>query len=198
MIDKKTFELMRQKLEAFDYAREELIKKSRDILKESKKAIYALHREDLASAAAALRVAKSRIKEAESLVKGDKHLAMIGAYAEALEEYVEASCYYGWASEKRLFSPKELGVDIDIYLLGLCDMVGELVRKAINSVIKGNERSALEIKAFVEGIHEQLTLFDFRNQPLRKKFDSLKYGLEKLEDLALKLRLKGRSRGRKK
>jgi hypothetical protein len=33
-------------------------------------------------------------------------------------------------------------------------------------------------------------LFDWRNTPARKKFDSIKYGLEKLEDLALKIKMK--------
>ena len=35
-------------------------------------------------------------------------------------------------------------------------------------------------------------MFDFRNIPARKKFDSIKYGLEKLENLVLELKLKNK------
>ena len=50
--------------------------------------------------------------------------------------------------------------------------------------------TALRIREFVTEIYEELLLFDFRNIPVRKKFDSIKYGLEKLEDLVLELKLK--------
>ena len=124
------------------------------------------------------------------LVKKDAHLAMVGAYGEALEEFVEASCYAEFITKKRIPSSNELGVDTEIYLPGLCDLVGELVRKAINSVLKDDAKSALAIKDVVEDLYAELMLFDFRNGPLRKKFDAIKYGLEKLEDLAVKIKVK--------
>ena len=90
---------------------------------------------------------------------------------------------------KKLLYPEELNVDTETYLSGLSDLVGELVRKAINSVIKKDTKTALEIKDFATEIYEELLLFDFRNGSLRKKFDAIKYGVEKLEDLAVKIEL---------
>lgn len=190
MIDKKLFEQMRVEIELFDQSREKLIKISRDVLKLSKGAIYSLHRSDQKTAQKQLKDAKAIIDQMNALVKQDMHLAMVGAYEEALEEFVEASCYFEFTTKNRLPSPKELGVDTEIYLPGLCDLVGELVRKAINSVIKDDTKTALKIKDVVEELYAELMLFDFRNSPLRKKFDAIKYGLEKLEDLAVKLKLK--------
>ena len=190
MIDKKLFEQMKNDVEAFDAAREKLIKISRDVLKSSKGAIYSLHRNDEKNAQKQLAEAKKVIGQMNALVNNDAHLATVGAYEEALEEFVEASCYYEFITNKRLPSPKELNVDVEIYLPGLCDLVGELVRKAINSVLKDDTKTALEIKDVVEELYAQLMLFDFRNSPLRKKFDAIKYSLEKLEDLAVKLKLK--------
>jgi translin len=190
MIDKKAFAEMRGEIEKFDLCREQIIKKSRDVLKASKAAIYEIHRGHLDGAQLMLDSAKKNIKEIEKTIEKDKHLAAVGAYSEALEEYVEASCYYGFIKDKKLLTAKQLGVDTDVYLPGLCDLVGELVRKAINSVINGNKETALEIKDFVAEVYEELMTFDFRNIPVRKKFDSIKYGLEKLEDLALQLKLK--------
>ena len=77
------------------------------------------------------------------------------------------------------------------YLLGLCDLVGEVVRRSINLAIKGKFDAAVEAKEFVAELYYQLSKFDFRNSELRRKFDGMKYELKKLEDLVLDLKLKG-------
>ncbi len=190
--DKKAFSEMRKEMELFDAAREQIIKDSRDVLKQSKGAIYSIHRHDLAEAEKQLESAKSVIKKLNACIKKDESLASVGAYSEALEEYVEASCYFSLAKSNKLLTAKELDVCTHTYLPGLCDLVGELVRKAVNSSIKGDFDTALEIKDFVAEIYEELMMFDFRNIPARKKFDSIKYGLEKLENLVLELKLKNK------
>lgn len=191
-VDKRAFAAMREQLARFDQLREELIKSSRDALTLSKKAIYALHRNETAQARKQLAAAKGVIARLRKLIAKDAHLAATGAYNEALEEYVEASCYFALLTRKTLPTAAQLGVDVDSYLPGLCDLVGELVRKAINSAIKGDTNTALEIRDFVTSVYQELMLFDFRNIPVRRKFDSIKYGLEKLEDLALQLKMKKR------
>ena len=58
---------------------------------------------------------------------------------------------------------------------------GELMRLA---VVKATVRDVEEVKrckAMVEAISGELIQFDFRNGPLRRKFDSVKYNLRKLE-----------------
>lgn len=191
-VDKQAFAGMRNQMKRYDALREDLIRLSRDVLQLSKKAIYSLHRNEAKTARSQLTKAKSIINRINKLTKKDSRLAITGAYNEALEEYVEASCYYSLISKKRLPTAKQLGVGADAYLPGLCDLVGELVRKAINSAIKGDTKTALEIRDFVTQVHQELMLFDFRNIPVRRKFDSIKYGLEKLEDLALQIKMKKR------
>jgi len=191
MINKRDFEEMRKYMEAFDGMREQLIAQSRTILKSSKAAIYAAHRGDMKEADTLLADAKSGIKKIDSLLKKDPHLAAsTGAYSDALEEYTEAACYVHYLKNKTIPTAKQLGVEVEVYLPALSDVVGELVRKAINSSIKGDYKTALEIKEFVTDLYQELMLFDWRNTPVRKKFDAIKYGLEKLEDLALKIKLK--------
>jgi predicted translin family RNA/ssDNA-binding protein len=191
-IDKRAFANMRDQMERHDRLRDQLIKQSRDALALSKKAIYSIHRNETATARAQLSKAKQVISQLRKLIAQDAHLAATGAYTEALEEYVEAACYFALLNKKSLPTAQQLGVDIDTYLPGLCDLVGELVRKAITSAIKNDKKTALEIRELVTDIHRELMLFDFRNSPTRRKFDSIKYGLEKLEDLALQLKMKGR------
>ena len=191
MINKKAFSEMREYMEKFDKLREQLIADSRIILKSSKAAIYAAHRGDMKEADKLLTEAKTVIKSMDTLLKKDSNLATsTGAYSDALEEYTEASCYVHYLKTKEIPTAKQLGVDVEVYLPALSDVVGELVRKAINSSIQGDYKTALEIKDFVTDLYQELMLFDWRNTPVRKKFDSIKYGLEKLEDLSLKIKLK--------
>ena len=190
MINKKSFAAMRKEIEQFDSLREDLIKTSRDLLKLSKATIYNIHRHNISEASAQLKKAKIIIKKMNSFIKKNAALVSVGAYSEALEEYVEAATYYGFIKNNKLPTAKELGVDTVVYIQGLCDLVGELVRKAINSSIKGDFKTALKIRDFVSDIYGEMMMFDFRNSPVRRKFDSIKYGLDKLENLILELKLK--------
>ena len=142
-------------MEGFDALREQLIAQSRVILKASKAAIYAAHRGDMKEADKLLSDAKAAIKKIDALLKKDPHLATsTGAYADALEEYAEAACYISYLRTKQLPTAKQLGIDIGVYLSALSDLVGELVRKAINSSIKGDYKTALEIKDFVSELYQ--------------------------------------------
>lgn len=190
MIDKQSFAKMRKELEQADNLREKLIKQARDVLKLSKKAIYSIHRNDVKTADQQLSQAKKQIIKLDSVIKKNRELRLSGAYAEALEEFAEASCFLSYITKKKIPTPSQLGIDVTIYLQALCDVVGELVRRAVNEAAKGNSKTALEIKDAVSKIHSELMLFDFRNIPVRRKFDSIKYGLEKLENLALELKLR--------
>lgn len=191
MLNKKTFQQMRTYMESFDKQREQLIALSRVALKNSKQGIYAAHRKDLKEAHKLLADAKNAIADMDALIKKEPTLASsTGAYSDATEEYAEAACYVSYLEHQTLPTPDELGVDIDTYLGALSDVIGELVRKAVNSAADGDYKTALEIKAFSADLYAELMLFDWRNTPNRRKFDAIKYGLEKLEDLALKIALK--------
>lgn len=191
MLDKKAFSEMRNYMEQFDKLREQLIAETRIVLKSSKAAIYAAHRGDMKDADKLLAEAKDMIKKMDTLLKKDPRLVRsTGAYSDALEEYGEAACYVHYLKTKEIPTAKQLGIDVEVYLSALSDLVGELVRKAINSSIKGEYKTALEIKDFVSELYQELMLFDWRNTPVRKKFDAIKYGLEKLEDLSLKIKFK--------
>ncbi|MBI4147824.1 hypothetical protein HY490_00880 [Candidatus Woesearchaeota archaeon] len=190
MINKKAFEQMRKQFEQYDELREQLIKQSRDILKNSKAAIYSIHRNELKTALAQLAVARAVIKKLEALIHKEPHLAQVGAWSEALEEYVEAAAYYDFITKKQIPSAADLGVDPQVYLPGICDLVGELTRRAVNAAVADDEKTALKIKDAVSELYAELMLFDLRNIPARKKFDGIKYSLEKLEDLALRIKLK--------
>ncbi|MGM5488057.1 MAG: translin family protein [Nanobdellota archaeon] len=180
MIDTKEFEDMRKELEKADEDREETIRTSRDIIKLSKQAIYATHRG----------------QSADELISGmqDKlaQLEDIPMARTARQEYVEAYAYLHFMKENNLITKEKTGVDTESYLLGLCDLTGELVRKAVNEVINKNTEVVYTIKDLVSQIYAEMLKFDLRNSELRKKSDSIKWNLSKVEDIIYNLELRSR------
>jgi predicted translin family RNA/ssDNA-binding protein len=82
--------------------------------------------------------------------------------------------------------------DPENYLMGLCDLTGELVRKAINSSLKDNFKLAAKIREVMEELYTELSKFDFKNGELRRKYDGIKYELRKLDELVFELKMKGK------
>ncbi len=186
MLDKKEFNAIRADLGKFDKKRESVIRISRDIIKISKQIIYALHRDDVNKAGSLISVIKKKVTE----LPKDSYDANIQNVA--IQEYVEALLYYHAVKDKKLPTHVQLKVRSNHYLLGLCDLTGEIVRKAVYLAGKDKFDEVVKFKDLVDTIYGELLKFDFREPELRRKFDSVKYDLKKLEDLVLDLKLKGK------
>jgi predicted translin family RNA/ssDNA-binding protein len=186
MIDRKDFEMMRKNFSDFDAESDDLQAKSRDIIHLSKKVIYALHRGEKTS----LQEMTKKVQALKKQIKKFPELEFSGSFKVAMQEYVEAAAYFYFMQDKKLVPSSKLGVDNEYYLLGVCDLVGELNRKAVNSAIKGDYKMALLIQRFLSDLYAEFLGFDFRNSELRRKFDTMKYEIKKVEDLVLELKLK--------
>lgn len=77
-------------------------------------------------------------------------------------------------------------------VIGFCQ---ELCRYAVNRACEGDCRSIELCRSIVVKINQVLIAFDFRNGPLRRKFDGLKYALKSIEDIAFELSLQGNDEG---
>ena len=192
MLDKEDLGIMRKKVTDFDNQREDLIKKSRDLIKLSKQIIYSVHRDDLDNAEKLIKDINLKLNEVNKIVAKNSRLEEVGSYRVAVGEYVEAILYFEFVKNKKIPGHKELKVDTIHYLLGLCDLTGELVRKAVFLAGKDKSKEVLVIKDLVDEIYGELLKFEIRESELRKKIDSVKYDLKKLEDLVLELKLKGK------
>jgi predicted translin family RNA/ssDNA-binding protein len=115
-----------------------------------------------------------------------------GSFKVAIQEYVEAASLLEFMQTGKILAySQELG-DHENYLMGLCDLSGELVRKAINSSIKENYKVALAIRQTVDELYTELSKIDFKNGELRRKYDGIKYDLKKMDDLVFELKMKGK------
>ena len=92
-LDEADFDAMREAMVLYDEQRDTVIKRSRDITKASKVAIYCLHRGEMDKADAQIARRGSAADELLPLVEKEPQLRY-GSYAGGLEEYAEAAAIF--------------------------------------------------------------------------------------------------------
>lgn len=181
MLDQDSFAEMEAYLKEEDSRREEIINTSRIILKNSKSAIYSLHRHELDKAKQLLDESKTIIAKLVQIVEKHPHLRQ--SMENALEEYCEACCFYGFIKDKKIPTHKELGLEPFTYLGGLSDLTGELGRRSVLEAIARNKEEVKAIRELVDEIYGAFSKLELRNGELRKKGDAIKWNLNKVEEV---------------
>jgi len=176
------FTKLREHMASEDSAREVIIKQSRDILKLSKQAIYSLHRDDAKRAA-------EQLEQAKKLLASVPKEPRTGALSAAREEYTEGRLFQHFLEKNSLLGFDALDVEPEEYLKGLSDFTGELGRYAVLQATKKDKQAVEKARDIIENIFGELVQFDFRNSDLRRKYDSVKYNLKKVENLLCELSL---------
>ncbi len=171
-----------------DAKREEIITQSRVILKESKSAIYSIHRREFVEAKNLLESAQRAIAALRKIIAAHPHLQY--NLDNALEEYAEAKCYYSVEVDKKIPSFQDIDVDPINYLAALSDLTGELGRRAVIEATAKNTARVEELRDIIEEVHGLLVKIDLRNGELRKKSDAIKWNLQKVEELLYDLKRK--------
>ena len=187
MLNKNEFSKIRKEIEKADKVREEIIRLSRDIINISKRIIYGVHRSNLNEASKYINDIKKKKNKLDKINGSiDANINKV-----AYQEYAEALCYYGFVKNKKIPTKASLKVNTEDYLMGLCDLTGEVGRKAVNDIIKKKFKDALLVKKLVEEIYGEFLKFNLRNSELRKKSDSIKWNLKKIEDVIFDAKVKG-------
>jgi predicted translin family RNA/ssDNA-binding protein len=191
MIERKIISDIKKKVKESDETREKIIAISRKILKNSKKAIYAVHRKDTDSAAKLIESAEKDIGTVEKTISGYSKLEFSGSYYAALQEYVEAKSYLAFVLGKPLPGFSRLAVSVDNYLLGICDLAGELERMAVNSAMERDFSQVYKVRDFLDELMGLFLELNLTNGELRKKSDSIKWMLKKVEGIIYDIKTKG-------
>ncbi|MCJ1228634.1 hypothetical protein MMC12_005295 [Toensbergia leucococca] len=79
---------------------------------------------------------------------------------------------------------------IEEYLHSLISLIEELARLATNSVTLGDYHRPLQISHFVKDLHAGFQILNLKNDSLRRRSDSIKYNVKKIEDVVYDLSLR--------
>ena len=172
---RETLKKIREELAKKDKSRQEIQIATRRATRLSKQAIFQIHKANLEKAKETLREAKKILEEIESITKDYPDLFYMGSVDSAFQEYAEANILLGLIEESRFLSFEELKVPMASYVLGLADVIGELRRRALESLRKGGMNEAEECLRLMEAIYEEIINLEeiqFLVSGLRRKCDT--------------------------
>jgi predicted translin family RNA/ssDNA-binding protein len=182
MLDKKYFNQVRQELLDYSAKRQGIIKASSEAQFMSKKAIFAMQRDDMSEAQSLLVQAEKIIFDLNIRHKKDLGIFEEGSYKAALEEFVEASIFNQYLQNKKIGKLPKISVDTDIFVSGLCDVPGELLRYAIKSATERKYEEVKKCRQAADEIISELVDMNLTGYN-RQKFDQAKQALHKLEQV---------------
>jgi translin len=175
---------IRENFEAKDRIREEGLKISREIVRECRKASFALHGQDFEKADKNIKIAGKALEKLEILFEGHADIYHAGFVEHAQQEYSEVAVLSSLLKEEgdRFPFPEELRVEYAAYLNGLGDVVGELRRHVLDLIRKESFEKAEIFLGIMENIHAMLMDFDYPDaitRGLRRKTDVSRSIIEK-------------------
>jgi translin len=147
----------------------------------SKQAILFTHQERHRDAKKLLKEAGELFTELLGIAKDHPDMVYMGMVDAAFQEYAEAQTLLHLVEENRFIGPTELGVPAVSYVLGLADVIGELRRRALDSLRKGDVKTAENCLQTMEQIYVELMSMDeaYMLVPgLRRKSDIARHIIE--------------------
>ena len=165
-----------KKMQDLEEQREQVLSLSRELIRNAGKAIVAMHAKDNTKARKLLSEMEAIRKKLVDVEEGFEYNSL-----QAHQEYVEARILEGIIMKKKILGMEELEVDEKAYALGLMDVVGELKREAIDSLMNNNPKAAEMYYAFMSDIYDSTLHLRFANAVLpdfRRKQDSARIQVE--------------------
>lgn len=190
-IQSQYLDKVKNALVSFDLLRRDIIKLGGDAQHHAKRAIFAMHRDDMKEASQKLEEAKIGLLNLEKMAKKDKRTFEEGTYREAVEEYVEAVLFYQFLQKKKMGPIVGVQVEPQVYVAGLCDVPGELYRHAIKAATHKDVETVMRCMEAAEDIIGELIECNLTKY-LRTKFDQARQAVGKLEIVVYELSLRNK------
>ena len=177
----KIVDKIEKSIDEKDKAREQALKSSRDIIIGCRKAIQCIHQNLISDAEQHIEKAYNELSNLYGIVSDYGDLYHAGFVENAAQEVVEAKCLLNILQGKDLPDPDNIKTTYNAYLMGLCDVVGELRRSALDFIREGNNAKADEYLKMMENIYDAVIRFDYPSAlvPIRKKQDMIRGLIER-------------------
>ncbi|KAG7259443.1 hypothetical protein CRUP_018656 [Coryphaenoides rupestris] len=117
-----------------------------------------------------------------------------------LQRLAFLAAFVGYLESEALVTREEVvreegfHLGVEDYLAGVLIMASELSRLAVNSVTAGDYSRPLRISTFINELDSGFRLLNLKNDPLRKRYDGLKYDVKKIEEVVYDLSIRGLSK----
>jgi translin len=157
---KEILEKIQEELNRREKVREEVKKDMRKATRLSKQAIQVIHQKRFDDAETMFVEAKKLFAKLRDLIKDYPDLFYSGSVGAAFEEHAEARVLLTLIQEDRFVNPEEIGVPATSYMLALGDVVGELRRRVLELIRRGNVEAAEKSLDWMEHIYSELTALD--------------------------------------
>ena len=189
---KKIFSKIIKKLDELDQTREEILKISREMIRDASRAIKNVHRGEFDSYEAKINALQQNHAKLLNLI--DKNPGFFFKHLRTPEqEYTEAVILYSIITKKQIPTPSDLNVDPLNYVLGLADVIGELRRYALDNIRKSKIDNLNEILEYMDEIYSYLFSLDYPSgltQDLRHKTDKARLTIERTRgDVSLTIQI---------
>ena len=173
-------------------AREEALRTSREVVRNSANSIRATHRGEYHQARELLDTVSGLLRQLEGVRSHHPRVYYAGFVEDAQKEFVEAHATLAFAQSIRLPGPADLDVGAAPYLNGLAEAVGEMRRFILDSLRRGDLSGCEEILDMMDEVYTVLVSMDFPEavtRGLRRRTDATRGILERTRgDLTLALR----------
>lgn len=157
-------------------AREVALSTSRTLIRTSANAIRALHRGELERAEELMAEGSELLAKAREAARDHPSVLHAGFVSDAAKEYAEARCTAALSQGKQLPLPAEIGVEAAPYLNGLGEAVGEMRRRLLDLLRKGEIDAAEDTLAAMVEVLDLLASLDYP--------DGMTGGLRRTTDVA--------------
>jgi translin len=157
---KEILEKIQEELSKREKVREEVNRDMRKATRLSKQAIQVTHQERFNDAKVMLEEAKTLFVKLHEIAEDYPYLLYSGSVGAAFEEHAEAHILLMLIQENRFASPREMDVPLTPYVLSLGDVIGELRRRALDLIRRGNVEASEKCLEWMEHIYSELTALD--------------------------------------
>ena len=178
---KSLLDRIQVELKEKEEVKEELRRDMRRATRLSKQAILFTHQERFDDAKKLLKEATELFAKLGKISENQPDLVYTGMVDAAYQEYAEAHAFLTLVRQKRFPDPRKLNVPSVPYVLGLGDVIGELRRRSLDLLRKGDVRTAEKCLEIMDHIYVEITAMDdaYLLVPgLRRKCDVARHVIE--------------------
>eukprot|EP01122_Echinamoeba_exundans_P007605 TRINITY_DN2370_c0_g1_i1.p1 TRINITY_DN2370_c0_g1~~TRINITY_DN2370_c0_g1_i1.p1 ORF type:complete len:246 (+),score=55.80 TRINITY_DN2370_c0_g1_i1:3-740(+) len=150
---------------------------------------------------------KDAFAELQKCVNGENYYKFIGLWKNQIQQIVFISAFYRYLDSETLISIPEVekllglpgkkpddpcawAVELEDYLLGVSFLPAELSRLCVVAVIAEDYTVPEKISKFVSDLFAGFRLLNLKNDFLRKRFDSIKYDVKKIEEILYDIKIR--------